>query len=159
MFKRKTMPTQHSKRHRGYLAAEQEAATTFPALLQNPLFIAGLALYWGEGDKVSKYNIRIANTDPDVIRIFRCFLEEILSIPRTRVKSWLLLYPDLNEKDCKQFWVQESGLLPENFNKSIVIRGKGTSKPLSNGVCYTGISSILIKKKMLVWLHLLGSLR
>src|SRR3989339_890884 len=37
-----------------YEEAESEAIEDFDALKFHPLFIAGIVIYWGEGDKVSK---------------------------------------------------------------------------------------------------------
>ena len=41
---------------RAYEEAREEARTDLFELRYNPLFIAGLMLYWGEGDKLTKYS-------------------------------------------------------------------------------------------------------
>src|ERR1700690_42424 len=44
-----------------YIQAEEEAAKEFELFKWFPLFIAGICIFWGEGDKISKHQVRIAN--------------------------------------------------------------------------------------------------
>src|SRR3989344_6341070 len=60
---------------RAYDEARIEAKMDLEILKYNPLFIAGLMLYWGEGDKASKSQVRHANTDPELIKLFVFFLK------------------------------------------------------------------------------------
>lgn len=138
-----------------YKNAEKEAVEEFEKLKFHPLFITGIAIYWGEGDRKSRGLVRIANIDPSMITLFVRFLLVVCAVPAQRVKAWLLLYPDLKESECKNFWIQQTGLSEENFNKSIVIRGKHRIKRIHFGVCNVGISSTYLKQKMIIWLSLL----
>ncbi len=135
---------------------EKSAREEFVILLKNPLFVAALALYWGEGDKMSKYNSRLSNVDPKLIKVYYRFLTEVCHFPQNRIKSWLLLYPDLNETESKKYWVTNACLPKDNFTKSIVIKGKHKSKRLSFGVCNTGVGSRAFKKKLLIWIDMLA---
>ena len=91
-----------------YEQAGKEAFEDYDKLKYHPLFISGIMIYWGEGDKTSKYRVSIANTDPKMIKIFRIFLKNICGTGNPKV--WLLLYPDLDETVCKKFWVRNCGL-------------------------------------------------
>jgi len=139
-----------------YEQARKEAVLEFKQLKDNPLFFVALALYWGEGDKRSKYNIRISNTEPPLVKIFVLFAEQILKIERSKIKIGLLLYPDLDDNICKRYWAEELGLLGSNFYKSIVIKGRDKGNRLSYGVCSLGFSSIYLKQKILVWIKMIG---
>ena len=81
-----------------YKKAEGQAKREFQLHKNKALFIVGLSIYWCDGDKASKYNIRIVNSDPARITIFRAFLLDVCNIEDSRIKSWLLLYPDLDER-------------------------------------------------------------
>lgn len=140
-----------------YRCARTEAYTEFDKLKYHPLFIAGIMIYWGEGDKVSGHGVRIANTDPGMIRLFVNFMIHVCQIPRNRIKAWILLYPDLDEGVCKKFWVKNSGLGDRSFTKCIIIKGRHKTNRVRYGVCNVGISSKYFKNKMLVWLKLLPS--
>src|SRR3989338_6363392 len=83
-----------------YTEAERSAVTEFKHYKNNPLFIAGLMLYVGEGDNTDNHLIRIANAKIDVHRIFIKFAKEYLGVPREKIRFWVLLYPDLVPQKC-----------------------------------------------------------
>ena len=134
--------------------AAEEAAMEFENLLSNPLFVAGIMLYWGEGDKMLRGQLRITNTDPKMIRLFVIFLETIMKIPKGRIKAYLVLYPDLSDSDCKMFWATQASLPEENFIKSQYIIGRHPTKKLTHGVCTIYVSNIYQKIKILTWIDI-----
>ena len=136
----------------GRISAKKE----FRILKEEPVFIAGLVAYWGEGDKTSKYHVRLSNTDPGVISLFKGFLEQICNVPEDRITCWLLLYPDLNNEICKIYWSKETNIPLQNFRKSMYIKGRHPTKRLSYGVCNIVVSSRYLKEKILVWLSLIN---
>lgn len=139
-----------------YKEAEKEAVEDYSKLKNHPLFVAGLMIYWGEGNKASPNRCGIANTEPAMIKLFMSFLFNICCIPKNKAKAWILLYPDLNEKICKEYWIQNTGLRYEDFNKSIIINGRHKTKRLNFGVCNFGASSAYLKHKILIWIDLLS---
>ena len=139
---------------KAYEKAGQEAIEDYEKLKFHPLFISGIMIYWGEGDKTSKYRVSIANTDPQMIKIFRIFLKNICGTNNPKV--WLLLYPDLDETVCKEFWVKNCGLEYSDFTKSISIKGKSSVRRIHYGVCNIGVSSAYLKNKILKWIELLA---
>lgn len=138
-----------------YEEAREEARTEFEELKYNPLFIAGLMLYWGEGDKLTKYSTAITNTDPDLIRLYVFFLRNACRIPEEKIKAHVLVYPDLNEVDCRKYWALESGIDISRFTKNTTILGRHKTRRIKYGVCIVGISSTYLKVKVLEWLKLL----
>lgn len=138
-----------------YEEARKEAKNDLLELKYNPLFIAGLMLYWGEGDKLTKYSTAITNTDPDLIRLYVLFLKNACRIPEEKIRAHVLTYPDLDEEDCRKYWARESGINLDRFTKSTVIQGRHKIRRIKYGVCMIGISSTYFKVKMLEWLKLL----
>ncbi len=138
-----------------YREAQNEAKEEFEYFKFHPTFIAGVTIYWGEGDKASRHMIRVGNVDPLMIKLFVKFLCEICGISKEKIRAYLLLYPDLNSDECKKFWIKQSGLPDRNFNKCVVIQGRHKIRRLRYGVCYVGISSTYLKEKMFSWLTLL----
>ena len=147
-----TIRGEHLKRL--YEEALADAVEDYSKLRYHPLFIAGLMIYWGEGDKTSKYRVSIANTEPQMIKIFKLFLKNICGLENA--KAWILLYPDLDEVTCKKYWMEKCGLKYDQFTKSMVIKGKTPLRKLSYGVCNMGISSAYLKNKILKWIELLA---
>lgn len=135
---------------------QKEAVKEFSQLRNNPLFTAGILLYWGEGDRVLKNSrVRLGNSDPAMIKLFYQFLREALNIPEEKIKAWLLLYPDLIDAVQKKFWNVSTAIPLSQFNKSIYIRGRRANRRLSYGVCYLSVSSREIKEKILKWIELI----
>ena len=140
-----------------YQRAHKEAKNELQHFIWNPLFVAGLCLYWGEGEKISKHHVKISNTDPLMIKIFVQFLMKICGVGKNKIKAHLLLYPDLSPEICIPYWSKISGIEKGNFNKCVVINGKHVTRRLKYGVCVVEISSSYLKEKINTWLTLFPS--
>lgn len=140
---------------KAYEEAREEARKEFDEMKYNPLFIAGLMLYWGEGDKLTRHLTKITNTDPNLIRLYVFFLKKVCRIPEGKIKAQILVYPDLNEEDCRKYWSRESGIDLKYFTKSSTIQGRHKTRRIAYGVCMVCISSTYFKVKVLEWLKLL----
>lgn len=137
-----------------YEKARQEALEELEVLKYNPLFIAGVMLYWGEGSKTIKGQVRLANTDPEMIKVFSIFLQEVCGVHREDVKASLTLYPDLNEDACRAHWSSKTGIALNQFKTASVIQGRHKTKRHRWGVCTVYVSSTYFRVKMLEWLKL-----
>ena len=138
-----------------YEEAREEARQDLETLKYNPLFIAGLMLYWGEGDKATKGCVRLANTDPELIKLFVFFLKKVCNIPEKKIRISILTYPDIDDAANRTYWSDVSGVPLQRFLKSILIQGRHKTKRLGHGVCSVYVSSTYFKVKMLEWLKLL----
>ncbi|TSD03198.1 MAG: Uncharacterized protein Athens071416_259 [Parcubacteria group bacterium Athens0714_16] len=140
-----------------YKKAEKEAEMEFKKHKNNPLFVAGLMLYIGEGDKnIVDGMIRISNFDPNVLKIFMLFLDKFFFVKKEKVKFWILLYPDLNEKTCKVWWKNKLQIGDRDFYKNQIIKGKHKKKRLQYGVGNIILSNKFLKKKLLRWIDLIS---
>jgi len=136
-------------------AYRQEAITEFPLLKNDPLFITGLMLYWGEGDKnVKNSQIDLTNSDPKMIRVFYIFLVNVMKIPKEKIKISLILYPDLIDAVQKNFWSKATGIPMSQFYKSSVIQGRHPTRRLSYGVGMIRVGGRKYKEKLLKWIDL-----
>jgi len=141
-----------AKIHQNY---RNQAKEEFTSLKDNPLFIAGLMLYWGEGDKGLKSGqVKLANTDPAMIKIFYSFLRDVIAVPVEKIHIWLLLYPDLLDNVQRNFWSKATGVPLYQFKNSVYIKGRHPTKRLSYGVCNIYVTSRELKEKILTWLDL-----
>ena len=132
-----------------------EAINEFSLLKNNPLFIAGVMLYWGEGDKiVNNSAIRLSNSEPGMIRTFYVFLVNALKIPKEKIAFHLILYPDLIDAVQKNFWSQATGLPLSQFRKSVFIKGRHPTRRLSYGVGLIRVGNRKYKEKIMKWIEL-----
>ena len=134
---------------------QQEAVKEFPKLRNNYLFIAGLMLYWGEGDKkLENCQVALSNSDPHLIRLFYLFLTKVLNTPAEKISLGLLLYPDLVDQVQKNLWSKATNISLGRFKKSVVIQGRHPTKRNSYGVCIIRVNSRQLKEKIIKWLEL-----
>jgi hypothetical protein len=137
-----------------YKKVEDEAIKEFEVYKTDPLFIAGLMLYAGEGDKMTKNVIRLANVDFFIHKIFLKFIEKFTKVRVEKIRISILLYPDLDMETCKNKWAQELNIPVKNFHKPQVILGRSKIKRLHFGVGSTIISNSFLKRKLLKWIEL-----
>ena len=131
-----------------------QAEGEFNKLKNNNLFLAGLMLYWAEGDSNIKNPLRLANVTPEIIKLYIKFLIEICCVEKSKIKINLIIYPDLNEKICKRFWMKQTSLSEDNFYKTQIIQGKHPTKRINHGVCLVIVSSRGLKEKVQCWIQL-----
>jgi len=135
--------------------ARQEAQAEFKTLFINKLFVAGLMIYAGEGDsKVENSVVRVVNTDPRMIKTFHDFSIQVCKVNKKKIKYALVLYPDLNDRECKLFWRKIVKIPLHQFHKTQYIKGRHPTNRLKNGICYVIVSSRELKEKILVWIGL-----
>lgn len=138
-----------------YNRARNEAREELQILKYHPLFVSGMMLFWGEGTKTIKSQVRVTNTDPNLLRVFVNFLKEIISVPEEGVRASLLLYPDLDENQCRIYWAEALGISERFIARATFIEGRHKTKRLHQGVCTVYVSSTYLKVKMMEWLKLL----
>lgn len=98
----------------------------------------GMGIYLGEGSKFSKHSLRVANTNPKILRTFRAFLSIVCQLEDKRISYSLITFNDANPEASRQYWAKELRISPEKFGKITQIpkQGKGTYKRKSlYGVC------------------------
>ena len=95
-------------------------------LSSRDLFILGIGIYIGEGSKVGNF-IRIANSDPRIIRFSMFWLKKCFNLAGSNFKIRIHMYPDHDEKKILKFWmkalkVKKDAFYPSSFDRR---RNKG----------------------------------
>ena len=125
LIKRNKMQT-HFARQRAH-QIRTLAANRVHELGKKDLLLVGAVLYWAEGYKrikvrhgreITSHAISFVNSDADMIRTFTRFLIEILHIERSNIRLIMRLYPHINEREAKRYWMDVTGLRETNFWKS-----------------------------------------
>lgn len=133
----------------------KEARDEFGGLKDDPLFIAGLMLYWGEGDKkIENSTIKFINSEPGMIKIFYSFLINRMNIPGEKIRFNLLLYPDLADIPMRKFWSSAIDIPLAQFRKSTYIQGRHPKRRLSYGVGNLYVGGRKYKEKLMEWIRL-----
>jgi transcriptional regulator with XRE-family HTH domain len=86
------------------------------------LFVAGVMLYWAEGDKSHRNAPRISNSDPEVLKLFVRFVRDCLEVSDDQMRVTCHLFADHigRQREIEQFWVEELGLSRDHLCKSFV---------------------------------------
>lgn len=138
-----------------YREKRAQAEDLFQRYSKDPLFVAGLMLYWGEGDSnLQNGKIRITNADPLMLRHFHTFLQRYLPEVSSKAKMYLILYPDLDDKRSRQHWSRVVKLPMRHFMKSTFIQGRSTKRTLPYGIGTLLICSRAYKEVLDQWIKM-----
>lgn len=152
---RKTKMINVLKRHSVY---RNRASKEFKTLKQDPIFLAGLCLYWGEGNKASPSVVSIANTDPNLLKLEAYFFRNYLRVPEDKLRVGLFLYQDIEEKNAEDFWSRVLKIPSRQFIKTQILKSssKLTRRKSKHGICSVYFSNTEFSIKIREWIRLLS---
>src|SRR5438477_5974135 len=85
-------------------------------LSDRDLFIAGIALYAGEGSK-TRGSVTLPNSDPRMIVLFLAFLRRFFEVDESRLRVRLYLHEGLDLEAAVAYWSGLTGIPRWQFNK------------------------------------------
>ncbi len=122
-----------------------EARKEVKLLLKNPLFLAGLMLYWAEGDKSDgKEGVKLSNSDPAMIKFMMRWFRKICKVPEKKFRIALHIHKLHCRKDIENYWSQITGVPLDQFHKTQI---KPTSLKHRKNKLYNGTCNIIICSK------------
>lgn len=125
------------------------------------LWIAGIMLYAGEGYKtnnVSNQRIELANSDPNILRVFINFLIYICKIPKLNIRVRLILYEDINIKDAHKYWSHELDIPLKQFQNPFIKKSyrdipSRHRRRVEFGTAHINVYDVKIYRKIVAWLQ------
>ena len=147
---RETMRIKREKRLSDYYEAQKGK---WLPLSTRELFLSGLFLYWGEGNKASRNTISISNTDPDVLKFSVLWMTKSLGIPKDSIKVALQLYNDMDVGIAIDYWSRELEISKNQFNKPYIklsTRSLVDQKGFGHGTCNVIAQKTEIKENLLM---------
>ena len=133
-----------------YELAEKEALKELQTFRNVPLFVASIAAYWGEGHKHNKNQLRLTNTDPNMLKMFVFFLEKFCDVSVENMRLAIFIYKDLDEAKCKRFWSKHTEI--KHFHKVQVLPGRHKTKRLPHGTATVVVTNSIVARKMQLWI-------
>lgn len=136
----------------------KEAIRVFPKLYKNPLFLIGLSLYWGEGQKTENGIVGVINSDVNLLRVIGEFYRKILKVPEEKLRAAIFIYNDNDLEKTLRFWVRNLKIPRRQFIKTQVLpsRAKLTKKKVRHGICNLYFTNTEINIKIRQWFNLLA---
>lgn len=138
--------TNQIRRLREVEAIKERARLEISELTQSELKLAGLMLYWAEGNK--KYRVGISNSDPGIIHLMMEWFRKICNISDEKFKIYLNIHSGQDESRIKNFWSDVVGIPLSQFGKSY-IKKEGTG--YRKNILYKGTIKIEIGDKNLLY--------
>lgn len=123
-------------------------------LINNPLFLSGLMLYWAEGDKSELYeHVKFSNSDSEMVKIIMRWFREICEVPEKKFRICIYIHALHCRKDIEKYWSEVTGIPNQQFYKTQI---KPTSliqrkNKLYNGTCSVVIGSRSLFRKIKGW--------
>ena len=116
-----------------------QAGLDVPALTKRDLWVAGLMLYWAEGDK--KESVGFSNSNQSMVCFMMRWFREVCGVPEKKFRAQIHLHTGQDEQAIKHFWSQVTNIPLSQFGKSYVKReGTGHRK----NILYKGTIHIRI---------------
>lgn len=131
----------------------QKAKREVAYLVKNPLFIAGLMLYWAEGAKGYYEKVAFSNSDPELVRLMMRWLREICHVEETHFRISLYIHKFHVRKNVRNFWSKVTGVPIGQFRKEVIkptIHSQRTNK-LYEGTCRVDITRADLFRRIMGW--------
>jgi len=98
-----------------------EAKKELINLIKDPLWLLGIALYWGEGSKIKPWRISdgviFSNMDSEMALIFEKWLNEKLGVSKNNLRFQLYIHETIKDVDrIKQFWSKKLQINKDEIN-------------------------------------------
>ena len=89
-----------------------------------------LGIFWGEGTRRNRISVRVANSDPRLLRVFVRFLRVICGVRPDKLRAHLILHQDLDPAEALAFWSRWLDIPLNRFSKTTRVpsRGRGSYK-------------------------------
>jgi len=122
------------ERTRQIVDQAKKEATIF---IDDPLFLAGVMLYWAEGTKRSNETVKLTNSDPEMIKLMMRWFRSICKVPERKFRIALSIHTLHNRPNVEKYWSDITKVPLKQFYKIQVKTTSFLSKrnPLYNGTC------------------------
>ena len=141
-----------AKRQKEVEAIQKTARKEIKKPNREMLKIAGVMLYWAEGNKTN--HLGLTNSNPAIIIFMVNWFEEFLNVKPSQLKAYLHLHSGQNEKKVKRYWSKLTGV-PENRFGKTYIKPEGTGhrkNKLYNGTIRISVYNKDLFYKVLTWI-------
>lgn len=108
---------------------------------QRDRFIAGVALYQGEGSKTNNA-VEFTNSNPETIKFMVDWFGEFCMINKSKLKLNLWLHDNLSESNAIKFWCHFLEVESSQFGKTYFAKNKINSQKIRKNIHQFGIIKI-----------------
>ncbi|WP_030668206.1 terminase gpP N-terminus-related DNA-binding protein [Streptomyces cellulosae] len=125
------------------------AAREIGELTDRELFMAGIALYWAEGQKSKPYQRREAvnfvNSDPAVIQVFLAWLD-MLGVARDRLGFRVMIHESADVAGAEQHWADLVGIDVSSLQRTTLKKHNPKTVRKNTGDSYRGCLVVRVRQ-------------
>jgi transcriptional regulator with XRE-family HTH domain len=132
----------------------EEGEKEIRKISQRDKFIAGVMLYFAEGEKSGEH-INFSNSNSQAIKFMIDWFQEFCKIPEEKIRCSLYLHDNLNESKAKKYWSTLTKIPLSQFRKSYIVRNNPNRlRKTKNiyGVLRIGTSNVNLHRKIMGWI-------
>ena len=120
---------------------------------EKELLALAIGLYMGEGTKEGIHGVALANTNPNIHRVYIRFLTEICGVAKSKLSVSLNIFDDCDVEKAIEWWCEQLGLHNDQFFKPTVraSRGGNYTKKSVYGTITISFSNVKLKKIVDNW--------
>lgn len=130
------------------------------SLTNRDMFIAGVALYFAEGDKRSNH-VAFSNSDSSSISFMMRWFRTFAKVPKSKYRLYLYLHDHLDEVAARKYWSRVTKLPLSSFGKTYRVATKAQrfrKTTHQHGVLRISISDVVLLRRIKGWIFgLLGA--
>ncbi|MFH1347308.1 MAG: hypothetical protein ABIH22_01325 [Candidatus Margulisiibacteriota bacterium] len=121
-------------------------------LINNPLFISGLVLYWAEGTKNGS-TVAFTNSDPEMIELMMRWFRTICNVPEDKFRILIFIHSMQVNDNWKERWCKVTGLPESQFIRPYIkpTITKHRKNKLYEGTCAIRINDISLLTRIRGW--------
>lgn len=123
------------------------------SLIDNPLFFAGLMLYWAEGAKNSSEQVKFTNSDESMIILIMKWFRESCKVPEGKFRLHLHIHNMHHRPDAEGYWSKLTGIPKNQFYKTFVKQStlRHRRNVLYNGTCAVVVNDRAFFRRITGW--------
>ncbi len=116
------------KRQSVIQAAEREIRS----ISLEELKLIGCSLYFAEGGKTVRGMVRLANSNPNMIRIMMRFFREVCMVEESRFRGHIHTHSVAQVRNAEKYWSEITGIPVRQFFKTYCIPPKSSAQKKKN---------------------------
>ena len=129
---------------------KNKAKNEIKKISDRELWLIGIALYWAEGtrEKYNSTNVKFANSDPKMIKLFLKWIQKICKIPKKDISFAIYLHETARERktEIQKYWSKVTNFPVIQFQKIYWKKHKINTKRKNIGRDYCGLLKIEVKR-------------
>lgn len=142
------------KRERLTKRLMQEGKKEVGRLSKRDKFIAGIAMYFAEGNK-GDGSVEFSNTDPRAIKFMVDWFRKVCKVPEEKFRCSLYIHDNLDKRKAKKFWSDLTNVPLSQFRKSYIVKNNPNrlrKVKHKYGVLRVTINNVNLHRKIMGWI-------